>query len=226
MYLIRNLINGKVYVGQTKCLTNRKLAHLSTARAGDQRPLYASIRKHGAENFAFEVLEECDDSLADEREQHWVTHFDSFNPEKGYNLTSGGVAATKVRVFEKRCQKLRKESNPERGTKISARLTGRKLSEEHKRATSEGVKRYLAQRGKWHVSDETRSKMSAVQKVARAKRAIMVSPTDPRASNKMCSICGNVFGPKTLRPSDVNRHQVKRWCSRRCALIAHNRGEI
>lgn len=90
VYKLENLVNHKVYVGQAKDPANRKAGHFYAARKGNQRPLYRSIRKHGVENFLFEVIEECADELINEREQHWVTHFDSFNPEKGYNLTSGG----------------------------------------------------------------------------------------------------------------------------------------
>jgi hypothetical protein len=36
------------------------------------------------------VIEECDDAVINEREQFWVAHYDSFNHEKGYNLTRGG----------------------------------------------------------------------------------------------------------------------------------------
>lgn len=90
IYVIRNLVNGKVYVGQTKDFARRKTNHLYCARKGLKRPLYDSIRKHGEENFLFEVLEECEPEVTNEREQYWVSHYDSFNSEKGYNLTSGG----------------------------------------------------------------------------------------------------------------------------------------
>jgi group I intron endonuclease len=90
------MVNGKVYVGQTKNFAARKAGHLYAARKGLERPLYHSMRKHGAENFIFEVLEECADEVVNERESHWVAHFDSFNSERGYNLTSGGGQGTEV----------------------------------------------------------------------------------------------------------------------------------
>lgn len=90
IYSVINLINGKVYVGQTKDFANRKAGHLYAARKGAQQPLYRAIRKYGRENFSFVIVEECDDDQVDDRERHWVSHFDSFNSCKGYNLTSGG----------------------------------------------------------------------------------------------------------------------------------------
>ena len=140
VYKLQNLINGKVYIGQTKHPSGRKASHFYVAKKNDKRPLYASIRKHGAENFSFEVLEECVDELIDEREQHWVTHFDSYNPEKGYNLTTGG------------------RRGDERVT------LGRKLSEEHKRKISEGNRgRPSAMLGKHHTT-ETKARTSAALK--------------------------------------------------------------
>lgn len=90
VYLVQNTVNGKIYVGQTKDFAARKAGHLYAARKGCKRPLYRAIRKYGEEAFLFEILEECEDVLINEREQYWVSHYDSFNPEKGYNLTSGG----------------------------------------------------------------------------------------------------------------------------------------
>lgn len=90
VYLIRNTVNEKVYVGQTKNFVVRKAVHLYAARKGCERPLYRAIRKYGEDAFVFEILEECDDSLINDREQYWISQYDSFNREKGYNLTSGG----------------------------------------------------------------------------------------------------------------------------------------
>jgi len=97
IYVIKNLINGKTYVGQTKNFANRKAGHLYNSRKGNERPLYKSIRKHGEENFLFEVVENgISLELINEREKFWVSHYDSFNPEKGYNLTSGGSRGTEI----------------------------------------------------------------------------------------------------------------------------------
>ena len=129
--MITNLINSKVYVGQTKNFANRKAGHLYGAKRGCNRPLYRSIRKYGVENFKFEVIEECEDDVVNEREQHWVSHYDSFNPEQGYNLTTGGnqnftfSAEVKKRMSENN----RGENNPMYGKK-SPGMLGKRHSEE------------------------------------------------------------------------------------------------
>ena len=53
IYKIQNLINGKIYIGQSVHIKARFNAHKSEARNGNTRPLYNAIRKYGVENFSF-----------------------------------------------------------------------------------------------------------------------------------------------------------------------------
>lgn len=97
IYLIENKVNGKKYVGQ-HC--GRKDArwkqHLNEAlKKQNPKPLYASIRKYGTNNFTYKVLEELDrtatQQLLDEREIYFIKEYDTYIKNgKGYNLTLGG----------------------------------------------------------------------------------------------------------------------------------------
>lgn len=145
IYIIRNLINGKAYIGQTKNFAQRKAAHKYEARRGDKRHLYVSMRKYGIENFEFSILEECSLDILSEREQYWVDVYDTFNPEKGYNLTKGGG-------WHPRTDETRK--------KISDSHLGKKLTEEHRQHISESqMGRTSGMLNKTH-SLETKMKMS------------------------------------------------------------------
>lgn len=97
IYKITNLINGKVYIGQTiHTLEARYRRHLSCAERGDKGHLHPAMRKYGYNNFKCEVIEEIDESLPnakqtlDEREIYWIKYYDSTNNKKGYNITLGG----------------------------------------------------------------------------------------------------------------------------------------
>lgn len=58
---------------------------MSCARCGVKTKLYNAIRKHGEENFAIELLEECgSQEELDEREFYWIQTLDAVN--KGYNI--------------------------------------------------------------------------------------------------------------------------------------------
>lgn len=92
IYMIKNLVNGKVYIGQTsQTLEKRFSQHLydSDVETKYHRPLYNAIRKYGKCNFSISLIEECDSSSADEREQFWISTYGA-NGEAGYNATIGG----------------------------------------------------------------------------------------------------------------------------------------
>lgn len=89
IYRIKNKINNKSYIGQSTCIENRWKQHLSEAKdKSSSKPLYQAIRKYGVENFSFEVLEECDTSLLDEKEVYYINLYNSY--KEGYNATLGG----------------------------------------------------------------------------------------------------------------------------------------
>jgi group I intron endonuclease len=145
LYLIRNKINGKVYVGQTKNFVKRKINHVNAARSGSEYPLYRSMRKHGIENFEFSILEECSDELVNDREKHWVSQYDSYIAEKGYNLTRGGSC--------------KPENETLRNLKLSERFSGAGNP-------MYGVDRHGEKSAFWgkHHTDDTRRRISEAQR--------------------------------------------------------------
>jgi len=91
IYKIENLINGKVYIGQTRQgLQQRKREHLSRLQANErQHKLYQAMRKHGVENFKFSKLASVpNESDLDAVEEEIISQYNSFN--RGYNATPGG----------------------------------------------------------------------------------------------------------------------------------------
>ena len=91
IYRIVNLVNGKSYVGQTRQgLARRKGEHIHRFNLGERdHKLYQAMRKHGIENFKFEVLCNClKPEYLDEMERHFIAELNSFN--RGYNMTCGG----------------------------------------------------------------------------------------------------------------------------------------
>lgn len=95
IYSITNLVNGKVYIGQTRQgLARRRGEHMHRFNLGERdHKLYQAMRKHGIENFKFEVLCNClKPEYLDEMERHFIVEFNSF--ERGYNMTCGGDAVS------------------------------------------------------------------------------------------------------------------------------------
>lgn len=91
IYIIKNTINDKVYVGQTKVsLKLRFQNHLSAARRGFDYVLGKAIRKYGEDKFYIELLEECLAEELNDREIYWISFFNSTNNKCGYNISTGG----------------------------------------------------------------------------------------------------------------------------------------
>lgn len=91
IYIIRNTVNDKVYVGQTKVSIKLRFQnHLSAARRGKDYVIGKAIRKYGEDNFYVELLEECLVDELNDRERYWISIFNSTNNKFGYNMSIGG----------------------------------------------------------------------------------------------------------------------------------------
>lgn len=90
IYLIRNLVNGKVYIGKSNDIYRRIKDHISglnrRSKKHENEYFINSWHKYGKDAFSYIVLEEClYDSLKD-RELYWINNYESLNRDKGYNL--------------------------------------------------------------------------------------------------------------------------------------------
>jgi group I intron endonuclease len=92
IYCIRNLLNGKVYIGQAARLERRIYEHQYYLKLGKDKSvaLQRAITKYGLENFEFSVLEYCSTDELNDREIFYIQEYDSTNRKCGYNISSGG----------------------------------------------------------------------------------------------------------------------------------------
>lgn len=80
IYKITHLDTGKTYVGQSLDIAERFRQHIKRGIGADpptQNKLYPAMLEYGAENFMFEVLEECDASKLSEREKYYTEIYQS-----------------------------------------------------------------------------------------------------------------------------------------------------
>lgn len=92
IYKITNVVNGKVYIGQTKrSLKARWNEHCRrTKKILLKYRLHESIEKYGKENFTIEQIDEAaTQEEACEKEIYWIQHYNSIYPN-GYNVSKGG----------------------------------------------------------------------------------------------------------------------------------------
>jgi group I intron endonuclease len=58
IYIIKNKINNKVYIGQAIDSHKRFISHCSRAKRNiDNSPIHDAINKYGKENFYYEIIE-------------------------------------------------------------------------------------------------------------------------------------------------------------------------
>lgn len=91
IYLMKNNVNGKLYVGQTiQKVTRRIKCHFWEALGGiyPGTKLNRAIVKYGPESFTYTILLKCSPEQLDEMEIHYIKEYNTFH--EGYNMTTGG----------------------------------------------------------------------------------------------------------------------------------------
>lgn len=127
IYKIENLINSKVYVGQSININNRWKEHKANLRNNNHqnKHLQNAWNKYGEENFNFEIIEECEENKLNEREQYWLDYYGGMDCKNNYNKKEAG---SKGRPSE---ETLLKQSKSHLGNKPSEE-TRKKMGDAHK----------------------------------------------------------------------------------------------
>lgn len=88
IYIIKNKINNKVYIGQTIKDINIRFYNHKIASKYEDTKFYRALKKYGIENFYIELIEQVPIEELNKREQYWINQYDSY--KNGYNSTLGG----------------------------------------------------------------------------------------------------------------------------------------
>ena len=163
IYLIRNTVNGKCYIGQT--IRDAEKTRIRDHLAGyGSRLVNLAVAKYGKEAFTVDFLHDgIIPDFLDMLEIEAIAKFDTLAPN-GYNLTTGGEGGRLSEETRSKMSQAKKNPSAETRRKLSEARKGKKLSDETRRKMSEarkGEKHYLF--GKTHTA-ETRQKMSEAQK--------------------------------------------------------------
>ena len=92
IYKATSATTGKVYIGQTTQTLQERISQHNSHAYGHQYNyhFHNAIRKYGAEDFTYEIIEDDIESIQtlNEREKYWIAYYDSYY--NGYNSTLGG----------------------------------------------------------------------------------------------------------------------------------------
>jgi len=140
LYLITNLLNNKVYVGQSYSETERWRQHKYAARSKPRQYIDCAMKKYGISNFTYEVIANAltqDDG--DFIEIELIKQFNSQNRMIGYNISPGGDAAWNKGLQKEKHPMFGKHHSEESKIKMSNSRIGISLgphSEETKKKIS------------------------------------------------------------------------------------------
>ena len=96
IYKITNLINEKVYIGQTTTTIDHRWGQHKTYR-NKRNHLYSALDKYGIDNFKIEEISHYTRNtkekliqILNKKEIYYIAKYNSTNPDFGYNISIGG----------------------------------------------------------------------------------------------------------------------------------------
>ena len=99
IYIIKNDINNKVYIGQAKNTKERFQGHCKPSAAHNDNDLVAkAIQEYGKQHFFYEILESQIENY-NEKEKYYIKQYNSLTPN-GYNILEGGDEPPIMRGYE------------------------------------------------------------------------------------------------------------------------------
>ena len=171
VYLIRNTVNGKVYVGSSINIAVRWGGHRNQLRKGKHtsRHLQAAWNNYGEENFAFIKRRLCPVEDLLRVEQEYIELYCSSDPECGYNICKRAgrppdlTGIVKSDETKKKMAEYHRNRPVEHQRKINEANTGEKNGMFGRKHSPEMIEHYRTMStGKKHTP-ETRARMSSNQ---------------------------------------------------------------
>lgn len=183
IYKITNEQNGKVYIGGSSNVRDRRQQHNRELEHGSHH--VTEMQKdynNYPDSFRFDVIEYCSAEDLVELERKYIADYDAMNPTHGYNRESGGNANKKISDETKKiwsdhrkgegAAMYGKHHTEEAKRKIAEKQRGRIMPEERKRKISEakkGVKMSLEYRKK--ISELRKGRKATPRQIAALEKA-------------------------------------------------------
>lgn len=243
IYRVTNLINGKLYIGQTKDPRIRWNQHKALSRKEIPSMIVnRAMKKHGSDNFTFEIIATClDQDAANEAEEICIIQDEShISKGKGYNVSLGGSVAPKTQEWKDKVRetwenhtleekeainKRKSESAKQRiidypGTNPASYGGSKDMTEETKKKISlANIGRVSPNKGK-PMSEETKQKLSLAN-------AGKVSPNKgkPVSEEQKQKLSISHIGYKHSKEAKANMSKSKLGNTNCVGRVPHNKGK-
>lgn len=182
IYKITNVINEKVYVGESLDIKKRWYSHRWHLRNRKYDSHFQkSWNKYGEESFEFSILKECLLEELQYWEEYYINLYESYKPENGYNkdrFSNGSKCRSEKTVNKMKEKRALQVFSEETKRKISESHKGKKHSKEHiekirvksvgRKHSEETRNKMREKRAKQVFSDETKRKISESRKGKKA----------------------------------------------------------
>ena len=228
IYQIRNLVNGKRYVGSAIRFSKRWSEHRRDLDKGKHHSiaLQRAWERYGGGAFVFEILEKCSPDSLLSREQFYIDERSDYNICKvagsplGVKRTAETRAKLSARLMGNQRTKGRKYSR-EICERMAAPKRGRKLpprSAEWCRRISEAKKGKSVGLGR-EVSEETRQKLREANlgkrlTLEQRKNDVRLSLTDDDAERILLMRLSGASFKQISKDLGVSRQTAQRVCAR------------
>lgn len=165
VYKITNVVNGKVYIGQSTNIKQRFIRHRWELHHNRHTNIHLQLdwNTYGEENFTFDIVEECPSDILIEREAYWIEYYGGINGITVYNMLSsvdGHIQETRDKIHNTLHTKYLSMEHPTKGRIVSEeerlRMSNSRKGRKHSDITKEKIRQ--SNLGK-HLSDETKEKI-------------------------------------------------------------------
>jgi group I intron endonuclease len=216
LYKITNLINNKIYIGQTESPDTRWKNHLRYAENPDKTKQYIhyAMKKYGAQNFTFEVIAMSKNREdTNHAESILIIQYKSLDKNFGYNLTVGGdygghSERTKEKLRQATLNQINEKGHPALGIKHSEE------SIEKQKATRKlNPKPYCTDDAKIKISNTLKGRKQSAEIIE--KRKIGIQKTLDAKINKQIEngeLKCHAPGCEVTGRNDYTTYESKKYC--------------
>ena len=221
IYKIENLINHKIYIGQSIHIEKRWQEHCR--QSNNRQIIDQEINKLGKENFSFTVIEECSKEKLTERENFYISFYNSLIPN-GYNMIGSVDGNIQLFLYYDK-DVFFQIINDIKNTEISFKDIAKKYNLDVSMI-------YYINRGDYHTLENETYPLRPVKDFSKKHHYCIDCGIEIGKGATRCVKCGKIFQRKCERPSrevlkdmirtmtfvdiakeySVAPNTIKKWC--------------